>query len=429
MRARALLLIAACSTAPLLAGCGAATPSSAKAPLGKDLVVYSSLPLAGATEAAASEIVAGERLALAAVHHRVGRFRIGLISLNDAGPKGVWEPGLTAKNASTATGNEKTIAYIGDYNSGASAVSLPLTNQAGIPQVSPRSPYIGLTSSFYAGQGDPERFYQTGRRNFVRLLPGDAVEGAAQIALMKMLHVRKVFVLSDGQPFTAPLASILASEAKLAGIEVLGEETIEVAEAGAQPNFSTDVEKIVEAAPEAVFFSGEDDPGAVALWRELHEADPSLLLLASSDMAESAFPSEIDSGAARRTYLTSPVLPPSSYRKSAQQVLSEYRSSASARAGAGGGAGAAAKPSSYVLYGYEAMGLVLSAIRSAGPAGDNRAAVVEALMHIQDRSSVLGRYSVLPNGETTIARYAVDRVRHGRPVFWRELHVSGRHVP
>lgn len=418
MRARSLLLIAVLATVPLLAGCGgAAVPSSAKAPLGRRLTIYSSLPLQGASGPAASQIVAGERLALAGAHHRVGRFKLSLISLDDSGPKGIWEPGLTATNANAAVKNKTTIAYIGDYDSGATAVSLPLTNQAGILQVSPRSPYVGLTSSFDAGQGDPERFYQTGRRNFVRLLPGDTVQGAAQIALMQTLHVKKVYVLSDGEPFTAPLASIVAGEAKPAGIEVLGEGTIEVAEAGSEPSFSGEVEKIVEAAPEAVFFSGEDDPGAVALWRELHEADPTLLLLGTSDMAESAFPAQIDAGAARRTYLTSPVLAPSRYPKSAQRVLSRYRALYGER------------PTSYVLYGYEAMGMVLSAIRRAGPLGNDRSAVISALLHLHDRESVLGRYSVLPSGETTITRYAVDRVRHGRAVFWHELRVSGPHVP
>ena len=40
-----------------------------------------------------------------------------------------------------------TIGYVGDLNSGASAISIPPLNRAGIPQVSPTSTAVGLTSS------------------------------------------------------------------------------------------------------------------------------------------------------------------------------------------------------------------------------------------------------------------------------------------
>ena len=100
------------------------------------------------------------------------RFRIYYASLNDANPKtGEWAPGETANNAKYAAQDSTTIAYLGDYDSEATAISLPFVNAAGILQVSPASPYVGLTSSLHAGQDEPERFYQTGKRTFARLMP------------------------------------------------------------------------------------------------------------------------------------------------------------------------------------------------------------------------------------------------------------------
>ena len=75
---------------------------------------------------------------------------------------GVWDPGLTAADAKAAAQDKTTIAYLGDYDSGASAISLPLVNAAGILQISPASPYVGLTSARDAGQDEPDRFYPTG---------------------------------------------------------------------------------------------------------------------------------------------------------------------------------------------------------------------------------------------------------------------------
>jgi branched-chain amino acid transport system substrate-binding protein len=419
VRARRLLLITAACIAPLLSGCGGG--SDPAAPIGKHLTVYSSLPLQGPLSAEASAVLAGEQLALHNAHRRVGRFRIDLISLDDSGSTGRWEPGITAVNARIADKDPRTIAYLGDYDSGATAVSLPANNLAGILQVSPMSPYVGLTSSFEAGQGDPERFYPTGKRNFVRLLPGDAVQGAAQVALMRQLGVSSVYVLADSEPFGAPLAGIVASDAKLAGIDVKGEQSIELGQANAQTSFSGQVEAVLHSGAEAVFLDGEADAGTIALWQQLHAADHRLLLLGVSAMATPSFTAAIGS-AANRTYLTSPALSLRSYSAPAAQVFAQMWQRDHLA------------PSPYALYGYAAMELVLDAIRRAGRHGDDRAAVIAAAFAIRREPSVLGRYSVLSDGETTIARYGVDRVSAGMPVFWRELNVSGKtrydqHVP
>ena len=146
---------------------------------------------------------------------RVGRFKIDYASLDDANPKtGEADPGIIASNARVATQDTSTIAYIGELDSAATAVSLPFVNGAGILQVSPASPYVGLTSSLDAGQDEPERFYPTGQRTFARLMPGDEVQAAAQVRLMRVLHLPSVYVIDDLDPFNAPLASIFAEDAK-----------------------------------------------------------------------------------------------------------------------------------------------------------------------------------------------------------------------
>ena len=45
--------------------------------------------------------------------------------------------GQTAQNARKAAQDDKAVAYIGEFNSGASAISIPILNEAGIPQISP----------------------------------------------------------------------------------------------------------------------------------------------------------------------------------------------------------------------------------------------------------------------------------------------------
>ncbi len=392
----------------LLTGCGGVGVSTAVTLPGQ-LTVYSSLPLQGPLAADSLQIENGEKLALAQVGGRVGRFKIDYASLDDANPKtGEADPGIIASNARVATQDTSTIAYIGELDSAATAVSLSFVNGAGILQVSPASPYVGLTSSLDAGQDEPERFYPSGQRTFARLMPGDEVQAAAQVRLMRVLHLPSVYVIDDLDPFNAPLASIFAEDAKRAGIAVLGEDQIETT---AGTEFSGEVHKVLESGARAVFFSGNPDSGAIALWQQLHAAAPHLRLLGPSSLAEPSFAAQIGSAAAH-TYLTSPLLALSLYPSPARGVLAEYRRRFHHTAGP------------YALYGYEAMSAVLLAIHRAGRHGNDRETVIHKFFGIKDRASVLGRYSVLPNGDTTFSRYAVDRVHGGRLVFYRALQLS-----
>jgi branched-chain amino acid transport system substrate-binding protein len=391
-----------------LSGCGGVGVSGAANIVGDQLTIYSSLPLRGSAGAISEQIVNGEKLALAEQGARIGPFKIGYVSLDDSNPKsGTWDPGVTATNAKTAAADPTAIAYLGEYDSAATAVSLPLMNAAGILQVSPASPYIGLTSSLDAGQDEPERFYPSGLRTFGRLQPGDPVEAGAQVQLMRQLGVRKVYVLDDQDPFYLPLAQMVVGDAQRAGITVAAHDSLAVA-AGA--SFSGEAEKIAESGAQAVFYAGGNDAGAASLWQALYHADPGLLLLGANPLADESFTSQIGA-AAEGTFLTTPALPPALYPFPAERVLSEYRRNFGSAAGA------------YALYGYEAMSVVLLAISEAGAHGNDRQTVINRFFAIRNRRSVLGRYSIQPNGETTLSRYGVDRVAGGRPVFSHAIDV------
>ena len=69
------------------------------------------------------------------------------------------------------------------------------------------------------------------------------------------------------------------------------------------------------------------------------------------------------------------------------------------------------------------MSVVLDAIRAAGSHGNDRQAVIDRFFAVRNRDSVLGRYSMQADGETTLSRYGVDRIVNGRPVFYRAIDV------
>ena len=107
------------------------------------------------------------------------------------------------------------------------------------------------------------------------------------------------------------------------------------------------------------------------------------------------------------------MLPINLYPLSARRVLSEY------------GRHFATVGEAYALYGYEVMSVVLASIRAAGNNGDDRQAVIDEFFATHERDSVLGVYSLQPNGETTLSTYAIDRLANGAPVFWRAFDTTG----
>jgi branched-chain amino acid transport system substrate-binding protein len=409
MLARGLGLVALAAVLLGVVGCGGVAVSDVAEATGGQLTIYSSLPLQGPTAGISEQIVDGEKLALADAGGRAGPFKIEYSSLDDANPtSGQWEPGLTATNAKIAAQDTSTIAYLGELDSAATAVSLPFINAAGILQVSPASPYVGLTSSLDAGQDEPERFYPSGKRTFVRLPPGDVVQAAALVQLLASRGVHKLYVLDDQDAFQVPLADIVAGDAEKAGMTVLAHDSLSTQ---ANAVFSGEVVKIAGSGAQAVFLAGAEGKGTARLWRELARANPDLLLATSGATAGESFPSQLGAAAAN-TYLSTPVLPLALYPASARGVLRRYRSVFGQEGGP------------FALYGYEAMTLVLDAIRSAGARGNDRQTVIERVFATRERNSVIGRYSVQGDGETTLSRYGFDRVIGGRTVFYRAIDVG-----
>jgi branched-chain amino acid transport system substrate-binding protein len=379
-----------------VSGCGSTASGSSPTAQNQTLTVYSDLPLQGPDQTRQESIVNGEKLALYQAGGHAGKFHISFASLDDSDVKaGSWTPDDTLTSARTASQDTTTIAYIGDWDSGASAISLPLLNETGILQVSPASTYAGLTDDAPTdGRGEPERYYPAGGpRTFARLEPTDAVEAAAMIKYMLGLGVHRLYVIGDYDVFDADIAEIVAHDAVAAGITITGQTELDTTVAGTKPSDYTKAATLATTQTDAVLFGGSPGPGAEALWQALHTAGPDVKLFAASSLATPAFVSATGAAAAE-TFVTSPVLELDQYPPAAQVVLRDYQVAFHTPGTA------------YSLYGYEAMAAILESIRRAGPLGSDRATVVHDFFALRNRNSVLGTYSITPTGDTTLANMA-----------------------
>jgi branched-chain amino acid transport system substrate-binding protein len=370
---------------------------------GGSLTIYSSLPLQGASRPQSEDVIKGEKLALKQKNNKCGDFTIKYESLDDAtAAAGKWDPGATAANARKVAQDDSAIAYLGEFNSGASAISIPINNEAGILQVSPSNTQYGLTKKGVgATPGEPDKYYPSGERNYGRVVPIDTIQGAAQAQYMKDEGVTSVYILDDAEVYGKGVAANTEDSAKKAGIEIAGTDSWD----GKASNYRALAAKIKETGADAVFTGGIIDNNGPQLYKDLHAAMPDAKLFGPDGVATVDFTKEIPADVQAQTYLTAPTLAPDELPPAGQQFYKDYEAEYG-------------EPQDeidpYAVYGYEAMAVVCDAIAQGG---DDRKAVIDAFFSTKGRESPLGTYDIDPDGDTTLSDYGGYTAEGGKLVF------------
>jgi branched-chain amino acid transport system substrate-binding protein len=370
---------------------------------GGSLTVYSSLPLQGASRPQSEDVIKGEKLALKQKGNKCGDFTISYKSLDDAtAAAGKWEPGATSANARKVAQDDSAIAYLGEFNSGASAISIPINNEAGILQVSPSNTALGLTKGGAGAEpGEPDKYYPSGERNYGRVVPIDTIQGAAQAQYMKDEGVTSVYILDDAEVYGKGVAKNTQASAEKLGLKIAGNDSWD----GKAANYRALASKIKASGADAVFTGGIIDNNAPQLYKDLSAAMPDAKLFGPDGVATVDFTKEIPANVQKQTYLTAPTLSPDELPPAGQQFYKDYEAEYG-------------EPQDeidpYAVYGYEAMAVVCDAIAQGG---DDRQAVIDAFFATKGRESPLGTYDIDADGDTTLSDYGGYKAEGGKLVF------------
>jgi branched-chain amino acid transport system substrate-binding protein len=368
------------------------------------VTVYTSLPYHGVSADAARAAAAGERLALQDAGGRAGGLRVELQQLDSSEPgEQLWDPDLVSANAERAADDPRAIAYLGELDYGASAVSVPITNDAGLLQVSPAD---GLTSLTRAPLGrpraGPERYYPEDVRSFLRLVPADELQAEALMTHVREGGARSVAVLNDPEIHSRELAGVLAALARRDGPRPVEAEEYR----GRVEEIPDLVRDLAEADPDAVLYAGIAGPGTGRILAQIDRAMPGVPVYATAGVL--ARDPAVPIPAAPPTVDALASIPPAGELTAAgRRLLERVRRTHGETA---------ARPEA--VYGYEAMRLVLDAIRAAGA---DRARVMREALRIRERESPLGTYRVRATGEVESARFALYALRDGVFEFERML--------
>lgn len=346
--------------------------------LGTSLTIYSSLPLQGPLAPVSRDVVRAEKLALREAGGRAGAYDVAFVSLDSADPEtGRWSPGQVAANARKAVQDRQAIAYLGELDSGASAVSLPILNEGGLLMVSPRDTYAGLTEP--GGRGEPEKYYPSARRTFARVVPPDDQQAQDLVADMASHNVERLIVADDREVAGVSMGDRVARAARDAGIEVV--DRLRLDPGGDVPDDLG--EEVRQERPDAFFYAGTYSRFAVGVLREVHDGAPAMRLYGADDLAMAPqLPATLPADVARRTMLTGIDPAPGADEAFERAYVRAYGE----------------KPERQAILGYRAMKLVLGAISRAGEGAKSRRRVIDlTLRMVGEPRARFTRYRVAGN--------------------------------
>lgn len=388
----------------VLAGCTPA-PSRSVSVIGKTLTIYASAPSTAAGGAAAQDVLNAEQLALEQAGGQVGSFKVVLKPLAvSAEPTTARGTAQITANARKAVLDSSTIAYLGELAPHTSFGSIGITSAQDLLQVSPTDTAVELTQKTPAVAGAPDSYYQSVKTyglTFGRVVPTSAVEAQAQVQAMKALHVQRLYVTNDGSSYGAAMAYAVTQDAR---------STMTVLDGAAS------AAKLASSGADALFYGVSSPAGGAQLFDAVAAVRPKVKLFGPSALDGDAFASALAPSARPNVYISSPgFLPqdlPSAGRQFAAQFQSRYHHA----------------PSLEAIFGYTAMGAVLTAMHDAGASANSRAQVLKHFFTLKNVPSAIGTYTMDPAGDIGFASSAPLVVAHfqaGKLVPFKFVPVPG----
>ncbi len=197
-----------------------------------ELLIASDLPtsLGGpAPEPLIRDVRAAIRLVLQQHGFRAGRYRVAYQACDDSRPNEGADPAVCAANARAYALDPSVIGVIGAYDSSCTGIELPTLNAAPsgpVPTISPSNTYVGLTHAGPATAADePDRYYPTGARNYVRLVAADDSQSAGIDLFLKQLGRTRLYLLNDSSGTGYAGAVYAQQAARKVGLRIVGSAT------------------------------------------------------------------------------------------------------------------------------------------------------------------------------------------------------------
>jgi branched-chain amino acid transport system substrate-binding protein len=382
---------------PLAGACGEIEYGGEGEP---EALIASDLPMQGDSRERSEQMVEAIRLALERSDWSAGEVSVGLQTCDDSIAKtGLWDAKQCRENAQAYAENPAVLGVVGTYNSGCAAEMIPILNEAPegpVAMVSPGNTFVCLTeASETCAAGEPDSYYPSGERNYARVIPNDAFQGAALAELADEEGGGSAYVLYAADDDTSTgQATNFRNAAEELGVEIAGYETWDP-KASDYRDLMEDVER---SGAGAVVLAGLTEQNAGRLVEDkvdvLGPNDGDVALIGFDGLTQQSTIDESE-GAAEAMLSSVPGRAPENLTGPGAEFAEEL----SALIGD-------APIEQFAPFAGEATEVLLQAIESAG---DDRAAVAAEVIGLERDDGILGTYEITESGDPSVGPVTVFR--------------------
>jgi len=340
-------------------------------------------------------------MALEDYGNAAGGFAIEYEALDDAlASTGNWDAGRESENANTAVNDPDAMVYIGTYNSGAAAISIPILNAVPMAMISPANTAAGLTQAVegITEEGEPEKYYPSGKRNYMRNTVTDNLQGGAQANWATENGLASAYILHDNELYGKGVATGFRLFFEQLGGEVLGFEAYQ----RDAPDYQALATSIADRAPAVVYVGtvATNNPGKLVQdLRSVMPVDQVTIILPDGCFNQAFVDAAADAG--EGAYVTFGGVPPA-YLET--ELGKDWVARMEERLGH--------LPDAYATYSYDATIIAIQAIDQVQE--KNREAILDAMFATKDFQGLAGTYGFTETGDPDTPTIFLSQVQDGQ---------------
>lgn len=336
-----------------------------------------------------------------------GGLKFEMSSLDDA-VQGVHDPAQGAQNIKTFIADSSVLGIVGPFNSNVAKAEIPLTNDAGLVQISASVTNPGLT------KGDDAKKLRTSHpdvNTFFRVCTTDDRQGAAGAQFARKFNLKKAFIIDDNETYGKGLADVFEESFKKAGGAVAGHEHI----TKGQQDFKALLTKVHSSSPDMIFYGGTTASGGGLLRKQMADVGMKDIKYFGGDgISDEEFVKETGDMANNSYYTVA--APETSKLASAKAFNTAYSKKFKSN------------PGPYSANAYAATQIIVAAVVKASKADSgkvpNRAEVVKNVAATTSIETPIGKIGFDKNGDTTAPILSLYEIKGGKPNFVQQVQIA-----
>lgn len=366
-----------------------------------DSLIVSDLPLQGDSETRSTQMNAAIKQVLQDNNWTAAGVKVGFQPCDDSIAKtGLWDEATCKDNANAYAGDTNVIGVIGTYNSGCAEAMIPILNQAeegAVPMISPGNTAVCLTETASTClSGEPDSLYPTGDRNYARVVPNDAFQGAGLATFAKSQGSTKVAVLyAKDDPTSKGQADTFTGAAQADGLTIATSKPWDPE----AKDYTSLMKQVGDSGADAVLLAGLTEQNGGQLIKDkvsvLGPNNGDVALYAPDGFNQQSTIDEAGS-ASKDMFASIPGTAPELLPAGPGQTLVKELTADSADG----------TVETYAPYAGQAVQVLLDAINKGG---SDRGAVATALYDVKVKDGITGTFDITDTGDPSVGPVTISQ--------------------